>query len=556
MRFRNSLPTTIRQFLNVHEFATLTLVAGLLLALICIDGVGRKLDHSFPGLYRNLASLSIAISEISYQTHGFVGLAQVDDVLGALKAGDPNKERVLELSHNPDAFNQVLSAASHIPNVDRSRTVFLHNNETGTIDYYMLALRLFGDHVQGFYWLFILLIALVVGAFLISFRGEPVFIVPCVLWLLVLLIEQHKISPTDLEIATPSNARFLPILSVLPIVFALAVSAVARPFRWLDAGTITLCALIYALCASARSYAMWQFGAVIGLIGLILLSRCLPHRWPLRQIFARYAVWPLVVFAVIATGWTAVHHARRDKTAYADATFAGHPFWFNYIGGTWDFFQSRIPEFEAESGITIDDSIDSYCEALLRIKVKERGENWEDYQIGAFFDEAKREAVAREVAFDLWRQYPLIMLDMGWHAFEPIRKTGVSALYMLAFLSIALLAIPWNWSWILAMGAGAIALVYPDPSTWFSFLGLALYAILPPARDRTMRLAASALVLAAAMVPTILLQPITGRLESGGLTDDQQFVVWLVASLFVVTAPWNVWGNALKASLVSRFART
>ena len=59
-------------------------------------------------------------------------------------------------------------------------------------------------------------------------------------------------------------------------------------------------------------------------------------------------------------------------------------------------FQWRIPELERQSGVNIEES-DGYAGALLRIKIKARGEQLDDYMAGDWWNEGKRDALARQV---------------------------------------------------------------------------------------------------------------------------------------------------------------
>ncbi len=552
--------SSIRKFVLRHTYAILAVLASLLLTMICADGISRHLDRVFPELYRHTASLSIAISELSYGTRGFIGLANVTDTL--VKGGltwMAETDRVRELSHNPQEFDQLLATAGHISNVDRSNTMVLHANETGMIDYYLLALSIFGYHIVGFYLLFIVLIACVVGCFLISFRAEPAFIIPCILWLLVLLLAQHHIDPAELlKFGTPANARFLPMVSILPVLFVLALSASGQRVGWLGAAAATVAALVYGLCETTRSSSIWQFGAVIALMILIISARCLP-RWRLRvpSLFARHALWPLAVFAVTAIGWVTLHHARRDTAAYADSTFMGHPYWLNYIGSTQDAFASRIPEFEKRSGITIGSDADSYTGALVRIKIKERGGRVGDYLIddysAPFFNEEKRESIARQIAFDFWRQYPLTMLSIHLHAFEPIWNVSLPRFKAVAIAGIALLAVPWTLSWILMIAAGAIAALHASELSVATLIALALYAVLPPpVRTRAWHLVPSSIMLTGLVGVATVANPDSTLI---GL-EDQYYVVWYLGLLFLIVAPWDLWRRCLKDAAVGRLPRS
>ena len=61
------------------------------------------------------------------------------------------------------------------------------------IDYYYLAFKLFGYHVRSIYALYIGILAVVALCFIGSFRRRAIFIVPSILYLLLLLIDQDAL---------------------------------------------------------------------------------------------------------------------------------------------------------------------------------------------------------------------------------------------------------------------------------------------------------------------------------------------------------------------------
>src|SRR4029077_465506 len=202
-----------------------------------------------------------------------------------------------------------------------------------------------------------------------------------------------------------TNSRTLPFLSLYPVLLCLTLAGSGRGFRLLDAMAAALAGLVFAFVANARTYAYWQTGPLIALAVLIVAARLWPWRLPLRARLIRLSVYPVLVFALSAAILVENHHWRRDATAYHTATFSGHGYWLAYLVSTMPSFEWRIPELERESGVTIQDS-DAYAGAVLRIKIKERGERLDDYLAGDYWNESKRDPLARQIVFDLWRHYP------------------------------------------------------------------------------------------------------------------------------------------------------
>ena len=149
---------------------------------------------------------------------------------------------------------------------------------------------------------------------------------------------------------------------------------------------------------------------------------------------------------------------------------------------------------------------DAYAGALLRVKIKQRGERLEDYQIGDFWNESKRDPLARQIVFELWRQYPGIMIEHYLRALAPV---GISLLEDLGLIALAVVAVgigphtPLLWllraAALIAIGriAGAMALA-----------AVALPYVVPAAR-RLSTLVIPLALLALCVIPTVIVMPFT-----------------------------------------------
>jgi hypothetical protein len=226
---------------------------------------------------------------------------------------------------------------------------------------------------------------------------------------------------------------------------------------------------------------------------------------PLRVRLARLSVYPILVFALSAAILIQNHHWRRDAAVYDTATFSGHGYWLAYLVSTMPSFQWRIQELERDSGVTIRES-DAYAGALLRIKIKQRGERLEDYLAGDFWNESKRDPLARQIVFDLWRHYPGIMVEHYLRALAPV---GSSLLKHLGLIALAVVAVgigphtPLLWllraAALMAIGriAGAVALA-----------AVGLPYVMPAAR-RLSALVIPVALLALWVIPTVIVMPFT-----------------------------------------------
>jgi hypothetical protein len=512
-------------------FYLLAATSLLLVLLIAADGVRKGLDTIVPDYYRHTASLAIALSEAAHGTTGMVGLAEVENALDKFGYGiNPNRRLMAVLNAHPEQADAALRAAADLTITDRGKTFGLVLNETGMIDYYYVAFKLFGYHVRSIYALYVGILAVMALCFIGSFRHRAIFIVPSILYLLLLLIEQHALRSNNFDFGPLTNSRMLPFLSLYPVLYCLTLVGSGRGFRSIDAIGAAIAGLVFAFVVNARTYAYWQAGPLLALVVLIVAARLLPWRLPLRARLSRLSVYPVLVFALSAAILIQNHHWRRDAAVYDTATFSGHGYWLAYVVSTMPSFQWRIPQLERDSGVTIQDS-DAYAGALLRIKIKERGERLEDYLAGDYWNESKRDPLARQIVFDLWRHYPGIMIEHYLRALAPV---VTSLLQDLGLIALAVVAVgigphtPWLWllraAALIAVGgiAGAMALA-----------AVGLPYVMPAAR-RLSALVIPIALLALWVLPTIIAMPFTDTrlVESASAFTDPRMAdvndaVWL-----------------------------
>ena len=485
------------------------LLAGLsllLVLLIAADGVRKGADTVIPTYYRHTASLAIAISEAAHGTSGMVGLMDVENALDKFGYGiNPNYARMSFLNTHPEEADAAIRAAADVAISDRTKTFGLMLNETGVIDYYYVAFKLFGYHVRSIYALYIGVLAIVALCFIFAFRDCAVFIVPSIFYLLLLLVFQDAYPAKEFGFGPLTNSRMLPYLSLYPVLFCLTLVGSSRRFRWVAALAAAVAGLIFAFVVNARTYAYWQVGPLVLIVMLIVLARFVPWRLPLRKRVARFSVYPVLIFACCAGALVANHHWRRDSIVYSTATFAGHEYWLNYVVGTLPVFRWRIPELEQESGVTINGD-DSYGGALVRIKIKERGERLDDYLEGDWWNQTKRDELARQIAFDLWRDYPGLMIKNYLRDFKPIVENLLKDLALLG-LAIAVVAIGSSRRLLWLLGAGLLFAVGGVGGV-IALLAAGLRYVLPAAR-RLSLLVIPVSLLAICVVPTIIIMPYT-----------------------------------------------
>ena len=207
-------------------FYLLAAISLLLVLLIAADGVRKGLDTIIPDYYRHKASVAIAVSELAHGTSGFVGLVEVEQALGKVGLGTyPDRARMIIFHAHPEQADAALRAAADLSISDRSKTFGLLLNETGMVDYYYLAFKLFGYHVRSIYALYIGILGIMTLCFIDSFRHRAIFIVPAILYLFLLLIGQDALRSNNFDFGPLTNSRMLPFLSLYAVLFCLTLIA-------------------------------------------------------------------------------------------------------------------------------------------------------------------------------------------------------------------------------------------------------------------------------------------------------------------------------------------
>jgi hypothetical protein len=130
----------------------------------------------------------------------------------------------------------------------------------------------------------------------------------------------------------------------------------------------------------------------------------------------------------------------------------------------------------------------------------------DDYLAGDYWNESKRDPLARQIVLDLWRQYPGIMIEHSLRALAPV---GIGLLQDLGLIALAVVAIgigphtPLLWllraAVLIGIGgfAGAMALA-----------AVGLPYVLPAAR-RLSALVIPIALLALCVIPTVIVMPFT-----------------------------------------------
>ena len=120
----------------LRPFAALSTICLCLVVSLTAIGIWNGLDTAFPALYRNTASLGVAICELKYGTTGYVGLTDVANVLAQHGFElNPDEKHIAFLSAHTEIAYDALLTATGLQHVDQSKTFGLNINEPGTIDH-------------------------------------------------------------------------------------------------------------------------------------------------------------------------------------------------------------------------------------------------------------------------------------------------------------------------------------------------------------------------------------------------------------------------------------
>jgi len=155
----------------------------------------------------------------------------------------------------------------------------------------------------------------------------------------------------------------------------------------------------------------------------------------------------------------------------------------------------------------------------------------DDYLAGDFWNESKRDPLARQIVFDLWRQYPGIMIEHSLWALAPI---GISLLQGLGLIALAVVAVgigphtPLLW-----LLRAAVLIVVGRIAGAMALAAVGLPYILPAAR-RLSALVIPVALLALCVIPTVIVMPFTDTrpAKSVGIFTDPRMAdvndaVWL-----------------------------
>lgn len=243
-------------------------------------------------------AISIAISEIEFGLKGKLGYRELSQVLAdrlTTKKSDVdvNDEGTLKLVQQPDLVTSAIQAAAQIRREDLKKpkdgealkTWKAHGGflttlaeDVGYSDFYNIAFRIFGYNSKSTHLLYISILALSFGLFVLIYWREnlPIAILALGITALFLVTTSSLLGhPTVPSVAAN---RFLSTLAIVPLLHIVATTAESRPLFIRDILVLMVQIMIVALSMSARSSAQWAAIAAL----LFALSLGILHLPPPR----------------------------------------------------------------------------------------------------------------------------------------------------------------------------------------------------------------------------------------------------------------------------------
>jgi len=361
-------------------------------AIVLASGMHR----SPPMWYIDAIPPAISTLEFGHPSD-YTGLAAVRDEFHARARSD-----------EAGGLNWAIQAATRLDPKTISRTKYLLGpDDKGVVDFVRLSFVVFGYRVEGFHYLYLLLLGLSVAIFFLRHwkRGWPLPFAVAYLSAHLMVLPAVHFNP---QLQGVIALRFLPALSLLPFLDAvLSIRAQAR----LDRRDFLFVAqsMIFLLCVHMRSSILSQLLAVqIAAAAATLLFLLRRRRLPAEARMSLCAGvgiwWPGLVLAM---GFGAL--TLYQKRAYAEEyrrgdELSGHVFWPSLYSG-WAF----QPELARRENLRIDD-VSVMAAAGRYLEVRDRHREWTE--LGGDSPRYTRirwtpyERVVREMYLDTWKNGP------------------------------------------------------------------------------------------------------------------------------------------------------
>lgn len=389
----------------------LIFLAFVMLGLTLVEGIRIGADKVLPGpMQRHRDAIAIALTYVQYgKWLGYASYKKINQTLNdnGLNIQDDEVKPLgyknyFDVMRHPEALDRAITAAASLKDVDSDGLYYLDANEKGMAIYYIISFLIFGEHVAGFFYLYVLLLAISVGIYALTFRRSTVPLLFLVAALTTHFVVVLLCQGLEGDVSVIHGSRFVSSLSILGMFQLMFLSQCReRPGLMVVLGT-SLQVLILVLLLNARTTAVWEAITVIVYVGG-WATLGLVRRWRAEK---RPALWPA---ATLIAGLLLLqfHHMTGLDPHYLskDGT-SGHVLWHSVATALHDN-PRRTERFGIPADIPVWDDRVSYD--LFEKEIAARGLPLSAFLLGA--GEWKLHASAPEWDYN-WARYDLVMRDI------------------------------------------------------------------------------------------------------------------------------------------------
>lgn len=282
-------------------------------------------------------SISIAVSNLEYHLKGYVGYEKVYETLRNDGFTESN-------NNNSTALDLAIQKAATLRN-PQSAIFTLTYNDPGYINYVRLSFLLFGYKISSVLFLYFAFLLIQIIFYFIEFRKNSLATAALVLFLLshYAIIAVLAYVP---GVVTPHNIRFLPVLSILPIMHVSTLVLFPKSIKLGTSLRVCVQSLMFLFVLQCRSSAIWFvfFLFFVLLIGIFYRRKksskgseiATPNRlWKGKEILTRVKVlWPVFLLLIGVFFSPLKPHNLHPLYSERDKVVLGHhPFWLPlYLG--------------------------------------------------------------------------------------------------------------------------------------------------------------------------------------------------------------------------------
>jgi len=358
-----------------------------------------KMHRRPPGWY--LDAIPPALSTLEYgHPSDYTGLVVVRDEFRAHVRSD-----------DAEGLNPAIQAAAQLSPGTMARTRYLLGaDDKGVVDFVKVSFLVFGQRVESFQYLYLLLLGVCVALFLIRHwdQGWPLLFPVAYLGAHLVVLPTISINP---QVKGVIAMRFIPALSLLPFLDAVISIRPANNLGWRDFLFVGQ-ATVFMFIMNVRSSVLSQFAMVLVIAGgataVFLARRRNQMRRPDRPVVPLRGVvgiwWPGLVLGIALATLTLYQKCSLAEEYRRGDEIAGRVFWHSLYSG-WTF----QPELARRESLKIDDvSVMAAAGRYLNVRgrhqeFRETGLNSPGYS-GIRWTPYDR--IVREMYFDTWRRDP------------------------------------------------------------------------------------------------------------------------------------------------------